>query len=170
MATSRPKKVFRAARSVRQNPARPCPWRDVVMKYLDGKDHLSLGLVYQRMGWTERTVYQRRKFPDMRIQEAGRLALACEAPIAEFLRDLVLQLGLTPVGQQALSARAKAAYRGRYFRKCLVCLSHEHKTGKCPRLISPEAALEILKADHLLDRGRRNVSARRTRAAINANR
>ena len=113
---------------------------------------LNMEKVYERMGWTRSKKYWKRRCPTMNLQEAAQLAMACDAPLGEFLAALAREMGIpalyTRLVRKPLALERSLKVSVRWVR-CSRCQRKGHiKTSRrCPlypKKGSPE--LERLKA------------------------
>lgn len=142
-------------------------WRPVIVKWASKKS-LSLNEIYRRMSWDEAKQWRRRQHPDLRLREAATLALACEAPISQFLLDLVLGMGLTLPGRRFIEQLRKTHRRTYYPRGvCSLCGSTKHHVNKCKSLVTARELLEILRADQLAVLGAEKRRAKAVKKATN---
>ena len=83
------------------------PWRTVALRYLP--DGMTLSDVYERMGWHGGVAANRRRWPNLRLQEAAQLAKAVRAPdLGAFLVELALAEGIPNLGEKVTRKESAA--------------------------------------------------------------
>lgn len=124
------------------------PWLSVVKKYAKKMPGMTLGRMYKMLGWGPGRAYGYRSHPDLKLSVLARMAVALNAPMGQFMKDVAEAQGWEPLAEP----RSFNASRG----------SSQNRTSRAAR--KKDLALSALtprKRKHSKMNARRNRERRR---------
>lgn len=104
------------------------------------------------LGWEKTTIYQKRRWPHLKLIVVAQMAKALGVPVGKFCEEVALEEGIPKIGERVLDKpnlqitnleRREQKLHTKPFRRCTYCSEPGHDRQTCPKRTQPSPELEL---------------------------